>query len=957
MLAICHTSYSLQTGVRSPQHWADAAAARGYTALAVADVNGLYGAVRFQEAVEKAGLKPVIGAEIIDCHGAECIVLAADAAGYRNLCRLLTARHLSAAFSLFSDAVVHLTEGVLFLSRSPAVLQRLAETGAPRENLFLLPVDPRPPPSPRALWDATLSSSAAAPIPDAWFIDPGDRQVFHWLYLLRRRAGRKHPSPPNHPGVVLPQAEEWRQRFPDAEIAARSIIERCTFRFDFGRVLLPRIRLQNGESAGQRLQRLCRRALSRKYPTAKRRREAEARLRSELDAIRRRGIADYFLFVHEIIAFARKHCIPAEVRGSAASSIVAYLLGFTHCCPLEHDLCFERFLNPGRPDFPDIDIDIADVHRDAVIDFCYRRWGQDHVAMVATVLTYRPRSAVRDAARLLRIPQPEVTRFLEGGRPIPHQDELARIAAALTGLPRHLGMHCGGLVITPCPITDVVPLARSSRGVAITHFEKDQAEAVGLLKMDLLGNSALTVIDECRRLLRRRGVDFTEPGPRYDFKVVRLFSSGDTLGVYQCESPGMRQLCRALEPATRKEVAIALSLIRPGPAAGGMKEAFIRRKRGIEPVTCLHPRMLEFLGDTYGIMLFQEDVMKTAMHLAGYTPADADVLRRAVSKDRGGTVFSEERRRFVFERAAEAGLPPETAEAVWRELSRFASYSYCKAHATVYGRLAWLTARLKAHHPLEFYTAILNGHKSMYPKRVFVWDALRHGIPVLPPDIQESDIVWTATRRGVRAGLGIIRGLRRIVCEEIVRERARRPFRSLLDLQRRVHFHGGELERLILVGACRCWGSRESLLADLRASTRGAVQLELWPFPSSPLPSQLECEILLTGIPFTDHPVSLPPDGGVCPAAEMHRRVGNEVSMVGILDACKWLRTDRNTGEEMSFVTLEDPTGLFEVVLFPEAHRRWAGRFRHLGPYRVHGRIAVQWDSPTLELTGVEEIP
>lgn len=951
MLAICHTFYSLQAGVRGPKEWARAAAARGYTALAVADVNGLYGAVNFYREVSAVGLQPIVGVLLAWGGGEECTVLSTSDEGYRQVCRLVSDRHLLPGFDLFSLDPECLGE-LLFFTHSPSLFLRLAEF-AGAGAVFLLPQPPvvagRATP---VLWDACSPDLAASPIPDAWFLDSDDREVFTWLGQLRRLSGRDSMTFSEHPGILLPEAAAWLRRFPEAGEISRRIEERCRFHFRFGHPLFPRIRLPAGACPAAHLRGLCLSAVPEKY-TRDRERPARTRLEREVSAIIDRGFADYFLFVHEIVQFARDRGIPVEVRGSAASSIVSYLLGFTHCCPIEYDLCFERFLNPGRRDVPDIDVDIADVRRDEVIEFCYRRWGREHVAMIATILTYRSRSALRDAGRLLGVPQVAVTRFIEGQGGADNGGELARIAARLTGLPRCLGLHCAGLVITPCPLTDVTPLIRAAKGVVMSQYEKDQAELIGLVKMDLLGNSALTVIDEGRTWLDKRGIEFQEPGPRFDYKVNRLFAAGDTLGIYQCESPGMRQMCRALRPTNRREAAAALSLIRPGPAAAGMKETFIRRRRGLEPVVYRHPRMADFLEDTYGVMLFQEDAMKVAVNLAGYSFAEADTLRRAVSKQRGRGTIEAERHRFVFERAPGAGLDPTTAEAVWEEVARFASYGFCKAHASVYGRLAWLTARLKAHYPREFYTAILNGHKSMYPKRVYVWDALRHGIPVLAPDLFESDIEWTSEVRGIRAGLGIIRGLRRTLLREILDERRKFPFRDIEDLRRRVRFRAGELERLVLVGVCRRWGRREVLLDRVRSTlSRGPVLLPV-PGGRDALPSRMMSELILTGIPFTAHPAQAAMSATTCQAVEMKERIGGEVNLVGILDACKRIRVnerDSTSGQEMSFVTLEDATGLFEIVLFPEVHRRFGGIFRHIGPYRVRGVVTASWDSITLEL-------
>lgn len=1017
MLAICHTFYSLQAGVRSPQDWVAAAATRGYQTLAVADVNGLFGAVHFARAAERAGIHPLIGATLAWAPDRYCLLLAASATGYRQLCRLVTARHLANPFDL-ADALATLggTDDLLFLARAPALLRELAAL-VPLPNLYRLP-SPAAPTTP-----ATLSAPGPLPgipvaVPDAWFLDADDRLTFVLLRRLRGLAAPDLlPGVEAAPGALLPEAAAWRQLHPNTEVAAAAALaERCHFRFEFGRVLFPQIRLPDADTPTSYLQRLCRDALPHLYrgPLAT---AAATRLEHELTVVCDKGFADYFLYVHEIVAFARGQGIPVEIRGSAAASIVSYLLGFTHCCPLAHDLCFERFLNPGRTDCPDIDIDVADRRRDEVIAFCYRRWGADRVAMVATVNSYRLAGALLDAARatgvapehyraLLRAawgdlqqacPAPvdfvgdRLARQLDapiaaaGARPFrrlqdlplpdvpgrPGNDatagppsplpaaalpgdlrDLLPAARRLVGLPRHLGIHCGGLLITPCQLTDVTPLARSPKGVVISHFEKDQAGAIGLLKMDILGNSALSVIQEARDWLAHEGRTLPEPGPPCDFKVRRLFAAGDTLGVYQCESPGMRQLCAALRPTDPRETAAALSLIRPGPSAAGMKDVFIRRRRGLEPVTYLHPGLARFLDRTYGVMLYQEDIMKVAEQLGGYSPGEADGLRRAVSKNRDPAALARERDRFVGERSAAAGIPPATAAAIWQQVTQFAAYSYCKAHAAVYGRLAWLTARLKAHHPRAFYTAVLNAHQSLYPKRVFVWDARRHGIPIFPPDVQHSAEGWIPVANGIRAGLTLVHGLRRDTVRQIVAQAQAAPFRTLSDLRRRVPFQAGELERLILVGACRAFGSREALLAELLATGAHPGQLSLFTPRLKALPSPLRAELWLTGVPFSAHPVERGRSGS-CMAADLGRCAGRQVEMVGILDTWKPVRArgrDHGPARDMGFVTLEDASGLFELVLFPEAFARCRAVFSRLGPYRVRGTVSVKWDAPILEV-------
>lgn len=956
MFAICHSHYSLQAGVVSPQAWVRAAAERGYSALAIADVEGLYGAVEFSRAAREHGIRPLLGALLEWTPGRWYSVLVRSEAGYRQLCRLLTARHTWEPFRFQEAAERGGIDGLLFLARAPEVLAGLAAL-VPAGSLYALApgetdgADRQP-----RLWDALAPGQPRLWVPEAWFLHADERAAFDCLRGVRRLSGRYAELAAQHPGAVLPQAGEWRRQYPD-QGATAAVEAECSFEFTFGKPLLPRLALPAGVAAEPHLLALCRAGLERRYPAGSSRRpSAEQRLAKEFEVVVRNGFADYFLYVNEIVRFARAQRIPAGVRGSAAACLISYLLEFTQCCPLDHDLYFERFMNPGRQDCPDIDLDLADNRRDEVIEFCYQRWGADHVAMVATVQFYRARGALRDAARLLGLSAERCRRIEAGQAECP---ELFRQAALLVGKPRHLGIHCAGLLITPCPITDITPLARAAKGLLISHYEKDQAEAIGLVKMDLLGNSALTVIEEARGWLSERGVELQEPGPLYDYKVNRLFASGDTLGVYQCESPGMRQMCRALAPTNPKETAAAISLIRPGPAAAGMKDAFIRRRRGLDPVCYLHPAMAGFLASTYGVMLYQEDVMKVAVHLAGYTMADADLLRRAVSKDRNGDVFQKEHHRFVFRTSPAAGIPAPQAEAIWEAVSRFASYSYCKAHATVYARLAWLTARLKAHHPREFYAAALNGHKSMYPARVFVWDALRHGIAVLPPDINRSSGRWTPQPKGLLAGLGIVRGLTRQTLTALLAERtAHGSFRDLRDLRSRVSLAAGEADVLIRVGACAAWGRREELLGELRNGDRQGRQGVLLPSADGErLPPLVVSQLALTGIPFGIHPTDLLPHEGFCAAADMPRFVSREVVMIGLLDAVKHTQAEGEAKDEdrlMSFVTLEDATGLYDAILFPDTHRRLGALFSHAGPYRLRGRIMEQWGTCTLDLQEVE---
>jgi DNA polymerase III alpha subunit len=627
---------------------------------------------------------------------------------------------------------------------------------------------------------------------------------------------------------TLASVSEVEQAFrscPRALANADQLVERCRFQLLKGKPILPKAKLDDGTTGDRELARLCHLGLAQRYSPASH--EVIKRLEYELATVRQNGFSDYFLVVHEIVDFAKRRHIPVEVRGSAAGALIAYVLGFTRVCPIENRLYFERFMNPGRTDCPDIDIDLCWRRRDEVIRFCYERWGFEHVAMVCNINRYRLRSAIRDVGRALGLEPVQINQLAREGK-IKSTSPIYRLAEKLVDIPRHLGVHCGGIVVTPGPVCEIAPLERANKGVIITQYDKDAAEAVGLVKIDLLGNRSLSTVNETIELCRWGKPHPTDFDPN-DEKTAEMLSDGDSLGVFQSESPGMRQLLRGLKVKSKKDLAIALSLIRPGPASGGMKTKFIERHVQGKPFTYLHPKIEKLLGDTYGVMLYQEDVMRIAVEVAGYTVAEADRFRSEVSKAVYPAHVQAQYVDFVHRRAPQAGIESTTAEAIWDEVLRFAAYSYCKAHATVYANIAWETAWLKAHYPAEFYCSLFNNHQGMYPPRVYVWDAKRHGVPVLPPHVNHSEIEWSLQNGVIRAGLNIVKGLCGGTIRMILEQRQKARFRDLDDLRRRVRFRKPELQNLIHVGACDGLGStRPAMLSRLRFAPPSRDQLMLF---------------------------------------------------------------------------------------------------------------------------------
>ena len=616
--------------------------------------------------------------------------------------------------------------------------------------------------------------------------------------------------------------ESWFASEPEWIRRTLAIAERCAYTPPLGGTIFPTIALAPGETPYSRLCALAFDGAQRRCRPL--RPEILRRLDYELSTIEKLGFAPYFLLVKQIADFARSRSIPCVGRGSAADSLVAYCLELTDADPLRYRLTFERFLNPSRKDRPDIDLDFCWRRRDEVLEHIDALFGSDRCAMIATLNRCGVRAAFRESALVLGIPPAEVNRWskrlphhfsqsegdfdgsessvesedaAEAANPLtlllhaipeasgfPFEDPRYRRAlehaARLIDTPRHLGLHPGGVVVAPREMREHAACHRAAKGVIATQYDKDAIEAIGLVKMDLLGNRALTVIDDCVRALRSRGVTVDwDSLPEDEPATARTLAQGRTIGCFQIESPGMRNLLQQIRARTMDDVIQAVALIRPGPASSGMKDAYIRRCHELEPPTPPHPRLTELLWDTHGVMLYQEDVMQAAALVAGMDLAEADLLRRALTKRKHADLPAL-RARFC-DGARTQGIAPEEAERVWDLIANFASFGFCKAHAVTYGRLAWRTAWLKTHHPALFLAAFLASETGYYAPRVYVEEARRLGVRILPPDINRSAASFSAEwnssgQAGLRIGLAQVKGLAQSSLDSLLR--ARRP-RSL----------------------------------------------------------------------------------------------------------------------------------------------------------------------------------
>jgi DNA polymerase III alpha subunit len=680
-----------------------------------------------------------------------------------------------------------------------------------------------------------------------------------------------------------------------------------------------------------RLRALAERGLAWRYPAH----PPRERLARELALIAKLGYADYFNVVHDIVQYSRGRGLPVAGRGSGASSVVAYCLGITNVCPVAFDLPFERFLHEGRTDYPDIDVDFSWRVRDDVIAEVFRRFGD--VAMVSTHITFQRRSAFREAAKAYGYSDEQVSLLQKGKVDVPDRPRLEAAAAAIHGLPRHYSVHPGGIVLHP---DGVAPLGLAEKGVLVTQYDKDAVERAGLVKIDLLGNRALSTIRETVDVLGG-GID-VENLP-VDAPTVALLHEGRTLGCNQLESPAMRSLVRMMRPSDAKGLMKALALIRPGAASLGMKEAFVRRERGLDPSPDV-----DLLRDTHGIMLYEDDAMVVASALTGLSLAEGDRFRRRVQKLR----TDEERRAVSAEfvaAAARHGTPRDVAEAWWIQMAKFNEFSFCRAHAASYGVLAWASAWLAAHHPAAHWVGALNNNQGLYDARVYLEQAKREGIRVLLPCVRRSGVEFALEDGAIRTGFHRIFGLEAREIEAILAER---PFDSLEDFLARVKLSAPSLRALALCGALDTFGVPRPQALLFARSKGGKVP----PIPDFTEAEKFAHELDLLGLSARRHILAhLAPGPRAFDSRGLAAAAGRRVRLLGIMATARITVTAAS--EPMEFLTLEDEHGIFEAVLFPAVFARCRRYIGTIGPYEVVGRVEERYGAAAIRAEAVRPVP
>jgi DNA polymerase-3 subunit alpha len=805
----------------------------------------------------------------------------------------------------------------------------------------------------------------------------------------------------------LKRPEEMAKLFNDIPQAVENterIAEMCNLELEFGRLHLPEIDLPEGKTADQFLADLCYQDLHQYYPHPTP--EIEQRLEYELEVIKKTQFANYFLVVWDLISFARKQNILFGVRGSAAASIVLHCLGITAADPIEHGLVFERFLNLERQEMPDIDLDFEDDRRDEVIAYVSRKYGHDHVAQIITFGTLGARAALRDVGRALGMPYSDVDRItrlvplspsmtleraLEENselRSIYHEDATVRnlvdSARRVEGIARHASTHAAGVVISQEPLTRYVPLQRASKGngqeQVMTQFSMEDIARIGLLKMDLLGLANLTILSKAKEIIHQNhGVEIAlHHIPRDDAKTFALLSSGETTGVFQLEGAGMRRYIKELKPTSFSDIAAMVALYRPGPMEH--IPTFIKAKHGIEPIRYPHPALASILEETYGVIVYQDQVLLIVQAFAGYSLGQADIFRKAMGK-KIPEVMKKERRSFIAG-AKKTGFSTEVAGEVFALIEPFAGYAFNKAHSVSYALIAYQTAYLKANYPAEYITAFLITHTGQSEKvATAVAECRRLGISVLPPDINHSQVSFSIERDSqdnipaIRFGLNAIKNVGVGAIEPITAERNQGgEFKSVEDLCRRADLRGVNkrvMESLIKAGALDSLGSRGTLLQSVDRilslaqreqhlkETGQSTMFDLWgevmpvPMPSLDLEAtdisikeKLGWEKELMGVYLSEHPFSyfadkLGLETTLCGQIDAEL-AGQAVIVAGMVASVRHLFTrDRHP---FASVMLEDLDGRIEVMVWPRVYTNTKDLWQEGNILLVEGKVRLRDD-------------
>ncbi|MFC1963143.1 DNA polymerase III subunit alpha [Chloroflexota bacterium] len=998
-----HSHYSFLDGASSLDELVDKAVSFKMSALALTDHNRLTGAIRFYEKAKAEGIKPIIGAEINLRGGHHLTLLCKNSEGYSNLCRLLTQAHLSnqnGKPETSGEMLRDYSAGLIALSgcskgEIPTLLSKTKRDQAKKAASFYREVfgndffiELARFPSRGRFSDGYLLSSFA----EEEGLPVVATNNVHYAQLERYRIKELLNAIDQNTPVsqlkcfrtaeqYLKSHKEMMKLFgdlPEAINNTEEIASRCNLELELGKPRFPKFDIPAGKTDYSYIGELAFAGAETKYnPLTD---SIKNRLSYELDVIRKLGFCSYFLVVWDIVQWAKARGIRCQARGSAVDSLVVYVLGISNVDPIEYNLLFERFMHPLRYELPDIDLDVDRRRRDEVRDYIYEKYGTENVACVGTINTYLARGAIRDIGKALQISQKTIeeacrgihwlsaTGLMERLDTLPElknstvykRPELAdffRLCTAIDRFPKHLSVHLGGLLIGNGKLSDLVPLERSSGGDIISQYDKDDIERLGIVKLDLLSLPTLTVIeDTVLNIKYSHAIDIdVDRIPRDDPKVFDILRDGKTLGTFQLESPAQREMAGRLLPNCFEDILVSISLVRPGPLKSNMDKDYLPRRHGKAPVKYLHPKLRNALGETLGVILYQEQVLRVAHDLAGLSYAEADGFRRAMTHDRTEDEMEKMRDSFIS-RSCKNGVDQKIAEKVFEQLAAFAAYGFCKGHACAYAATAYQTLWLKCHYPAEFFAALLsNQPMGYYPPHVLAADATRFGVKVLPLDVNKSSTHFTVEDGSIRVSLKQLKGMSEEAMESISSGRLKGKFTSLRNFVLRTDASRPILENLVKVGAFDSLGDRDELLLNLpklielkHKIIKGVKPLfEDNTLEAEPLVdirsnkreerSLIERELL--SLDLSAHPLDFyNDDTDITRMKDLSSTpTGKCIKIVG--SVIRYQTPPTRNGKRVVYVIMEDGTGIADVTVFSDVQEKCGQVLFREGWLLVEGRI------------------
>ena len=1045
-----HTEYSILDGFSNIDQLVQRAAELDMPALAITDHGTMYGVVDFYHAAKKAGVKPIIGVEGYlaargmkdrdskkDKRSSHLLLLAENQTGYQNLLKIASAAQLEGFYyrpRIDHEFLAEHSEGLIATSGCMAAeIPRAINHGQldqAREKLdwyyevfgpdnFFLELQQHEIPelekiNRKLLEMGTRYQAKYIATNDVHYINPADARLQDVLLAIQTGARLSDPDRMRMTDdtYYLRPPREMKSLFAEVPGAIDNtlwIAERCNVNLDFQEYHLPNFPVPEGYTAQSYLRELCEEGLKNRYGARADDQEVQQRLDYELDIIHTMGFDAYFLIVWDICQYSQRRGIWYNARGSAAGSIVAYCLEITPIDPLKHQLIFERFLNPGRVNMPDIDLDFPDDRRSELMHYCAEKYGHDKVAQIITFGTMKARAAIRDVGRVMDIPLQEVDRvaktipnmppmsieqalknspdFKKLYNDAPYLRDLIDTAKGVEGTVRNAGTHAAGVVVTDKPVVEYTPLHRPTGSVedspidTVTQYEMDIVDKLGLLKVDFLGLSTLTIMTLTSELIKERhGVEYNLDNiPTDDPETYQLLGRGETIGIFQVESSGMRRYLKAMKPKKLENVIAMVALYRPGPM--DFIPSYIKRMHGEEEITYRHEALEPIYEETFGIPVYQEQIMHSAVEIAGYEPSEADSLRKAVAKKKKQQL-KKHRQKFI-QGSVDHGMERKTAVAIFDDWEKFARYGFNKAHAADYGLISVQTAYLKTHYPVEYMTALLTVYQSNTDKvTLYASECRQMGIEILPPDVNHS--CWGFTieegpegESCIRFGLGAVKNVGEGPVEAIIEGRDQKTFRDINDFLHRVDLRRvgrRALESLIQVGALDSFGGRPALLecmdriiaissSNFEAAEAGQISMfgngtglaesVSLPEVSQPISrrAQLDWERELVGLYISDHPLSTVMDTLRRNVTHFAQELGDadhqeRVIVAGIVTKIRHHQT--KNGKPMAFATIEDTQGAIDLVVFPRTWKKFAELIQFDEIILVKGKVDAQGGEPKI---------